>query len=352
MRARSLVLAAAVGLVAAATASARGRKQVHSGVDLATGAVTTLSAPSLPPAALTHPRTAAALTAIAEAGTVVLRTADGKDLRRIAAGNLEREWMPWSIFQPGLFVFDWRERVVVTGRPETTRDVVRAIDLATGAELWRRDADAAAPVGDRRLVLHAGAGFELVDSRTGKLVHGLALAGSGLQALAIAGGGALLDTGEVLARIDPAGTITWRAEHLGRIASVTPLAEPAARYLPDPVGHAAPAAPLPATGAWLVATETRLAVLDPATGKLRWSVPATSPALLIDGRQLFTADIARDPRRSTATVKLIVRDLATGKPTRQLELVRHDQFFDTATAAVVAKQGNEIEVTSEFTILD
>jgi hypothetical protein len=345
-------LVAIVGVIclgATTAALARGRREVHSRVDLATGSVTPIASPSLPAAALTTPRAAAALVARHDAGVVAVRTASGKDRLTLAVGKYEHEWMPWWAFQPGLFVFDWRERVVVPGKPDAYRDVLRGVDLATGAELWRREAVAAAAVGARWLIVYSGTGFDVVDSRTGKVERRLALAGSEPGALAIAGGDTLVDTGQVLARFDASGTIAWRADGLGAIVSVVPLAQPAARYLPDP-RH--PAAPLPATGAWLVVTESRLAVLDPVTGKVRWSTPAASPSVLIDGTQLFATHVARHPTRSSATVTLVVRELATGKVTRELELVRYDHFFDTATAVVVAKRGNLVEVTSEFTVLD
>lgn len=351
MRSRSLAIIAIIAVVClgATTAFARARWEVHSRVDLATGTVTLLASPTLAATALTTPRQASALVTSEREGTVVVRTTGGQSQLELAVGKLEHEWMPWWIFQPGLFVFDWRERVLVPGRPETTRDVVRGVDLATGRELWRREAAGAAPVGDRRLVVRSGAGFDLVDSRTGKVERHLALAGSELQALAIAGGDALIDTGQVLARVDAAGAIAWHADHLGKVVSVTPLAQPAARYLPDLRN---PAAPLPATGAWLVVSKSHLAVVEPVTGKVRWSTSSTSTSVLIDGPQLFTTDIARDPTRSSATVRLIVRELATGKAMRELELTRVDHFFDHGTAVVVAKRGDVVEVTSAFTVLD
>lgn len=353
MRFRSPAIIAVVCLGATTAAFARGRKEVRLRIDLTTGSVTPLASPSLAATALTTPRAASLaaslLVASYDAGIVVVRTLEGKDQLKLAVGKLEYEWMPWSILQPGIFVFDWRERVLVPGSPETTRDVLRGVDLATGVELWRRETAGAAPVGDRRLVVNTGAGFDLVDSRTGKVDRHLALAGSGPKALAIAGGDTLIDTGQVLARVDAGGAIAWHADNLGTMVSVTPLAQPAARYLPD---LRDPAAPLPATGAWLVVTESRLAVIDPVAGKVRWSTPSTSTSVLIDGTQIFTTDIAHDPMRSSATVKLIVRELTTGKTARELELVRHDYFFDTATAVVVAKRGNLVEVTSEFIVLD
>jgi hypothetical protein len=60
----------------------------------------------------------------------------------------------------------------------------------------------------------------------------------------------------------------------------------------------------------------------------------------------------RDPTGSPATVKLIVRELATGKLARELAVLRHDHFFDKATAVVAARRGNLVDVTSEFVVLD
>jgi hypothetical protein len=349
MRFRSSALIAVICLGATTAALARGRKEVRSRVDLTTGTVTVLAAPSPAATALTTPRAASVLVASYDAGIVMVRTAGGQDQLKLAVGKLDYEWMPWSFFQPGLFVFDWRERTLVPGRPDTYRDVLHVVDLATGVELWRRDNLGAAPVGERRLVVITGAGFDLVDSRTGTVERHLALTGREPNALAIAGGDTLVDTGQVLARFDAAGAIAWRIDNLDTIVSVTPLGQPDARYLPDPRN---PAAPLPASGAWVVVTASRIAVIDPVAGKLTWSVPSTSPSVLIDGTQIFTTDIARDPSKASATIKLIVRSLATGKVASSLLIVRNHNFFDTVTAVIVAKQGNLVDVTSELTVLD
>jgi hypothetical protein len=328
---------------------ARSRHEIHTRVDLTTGTVTLLASPLLPATAPATPRAASSLVASYQAGTIMVRTPTGMQVLELPVGSREHEWMPWSVFQPGLFVFDWRERVVVPGSPVSTRDVFRGIDLATGVELWRREAVGAAPLGDRRLVMRTATGFDQIDSWTGKVERRLALSGGAPNALAIAGGDTLIDTGRALARLDARGAIAWRVENLGAVVSVTPLAQPAARYLPDP---RAPAAPLPATGTWLIVTRSQLAVIDPVAGKVHWRTPSTSPSVLIDGNQLFTTHIARSPTRSGAKVKLIVRELATGKATRELELVRHEHFFDTAIAVITAKRGNLVEVTSELTVLD
>ena len=342
-------LVAVLCLGATTAVLARGRREVHARVDLTTGTVTVLAAPPTAATALTTPRAASPWVASYDAGVVTVRTAGGKDPLQLAVGKLAYEWMPWSAFQPGLFLFTWRERVVVPGKPDTYRDVLRAVDLATGAELWRRETAGAALVGDRRLAVHTGAGLDLLDSRTGKLERHLALAGGEPSALAIAGGETLIDTGQVLARLDAKGAVAWHIDHLGPLVSVTPLGQPAARYVPDPRN---PAAPLPATGAWAVVTRSQLAVLDPVAGKLRWSAASSAASMLIDGTQILTAEIVRDPSGPSATVQLIVRELATGKRARELAVLRHDHFFDTATAAVVARRGNLVDVTSEFVILD
>jgi outer membrane protein assembly factor BamB len=346
---RFAVLVAVVCVCVTTSALARSHRQIHSRVDLASGSVTTLEAPSLAATAVATPRAAAPLTASDDAGVVVVRTAAGKDRLKLSVGKLQHEWMPWWTFQPGLFVFDWRERVLVPGGPETIRDVLRAVDLATGTELWRRETAGTAAIGDRRLVVRTPAGLELIDSRTGRVERPLTFTGEALQALAIAGGGTLIDTGQVLARLEADGTVAWQMNNLGTLLSVTPLSQPAARYVPD---ARAPAAPLPPTAAWLLVTSSRLAVIDPVAGKVRWSAASTSTSVLLDGAQLLAAEIKRAPARSSATVALIVRDLATGKVTRELALVRHDHFFDTATAAVVARRGNLVEATSEFIVLD
>jgi hypothetical protein len=48
----------------------------------------------------------------------------------------------------------------------------------------------------------------------------------------------LIDTGDVLARIDARGVVAWHADNLGTIASVTQLAQPSARAISPSRGHA------------------------------------------------------------------------------------------------------------------
>jgi hypothetical protein len=94
-----------------------------------------------------------------------------------------------------------------------------------------------------------------------------------------------------------------------------------------------------------------MARIDAVTGKLVWSRPSTGAIPLIEGKRIFTAEVSGDIEHG-ATVKLVVRDVATGRTIRELEVARYRQFFDQASARVVASRGDIVEVTSEFIVLD
>ncbi len=340
-------------LGAPAPAMARDLTTLRFRADLATDTARAITAPLLTPAALTTPRIATPLGTSYDKGRVAVRTSAGANVVTLAVGKLDYEWMPWSILQPGILVFDWRERIVPRGNPESTRDVLRGIDLASGTERWRRNTAGAiaSAVGDHLFLLNTGTGtgFDLVDSRSGKTVRRVALAGNGPNTLAIAGGDTLIDTGAVLARADGQGVVGWQVPTRGAVGVIVPLASPATRYGPD---ARAPTAPLPTTSDWLVLAGAELLRIDPATGTIRWSVAATSTSLLVDGTEVCVADVARDPVTAIGTVTLVVRDLATGAAMHRVPLVRRTELFDSATAVVVARRGTDVEVTAEFFVLD
>jgi outer membrane protein assembly factor BamB len=338
----------AIGVIAA-TAHARGLDRVHSQVDLATGKVTTIPAPALPGAQLTIATATNALVASYDrTGKVFVRTAHGHDKLSLSIGKHPTEWMPWSIVQPTVLVFAWRE--VSADLPLGRRDIIRGIDLDTGAEMWRRETHGGPGVGigDHLFVVDPGTGLELVDSRSGKVLRPFAIAGPTPGAIPIDGGDTLINVGSVLARVDTTGRIAWRIDQLMAVSSITSIAEPSTRFT-FVVGPQS--GPLAATGAWIVLAPSRMARIDAVTGKLVWSRPSTGAIPLIEGKRIFTAEVSGDIEHG-ATVKLVVRDVATGRTIRELEVARYRQFFDQASARVVASRGDIVEVTSEFIVLD
>jgi hypothetical protein len=330
---------------------ARGLDRFYLRVDLARGQVTSLASPSLPAHAVTTPRAPRPLVTTYDKTAVIVRDAQGQTKLTLTVGKLDREWMPWSILQPGVLIFDWRERVFVPGKLETTRDVVRGVDLAGGQELWRRDTlgACAGAIGDHLLLLCTGHGsFDLVDSRTGGTLRALPLTGGCPAVLAIAGGDTLVDTGDNLARLDGRGALVWQSSTLGAVASITPLAQPTARYR----WRDGDDAPLPATGEWLLLTHTQIMRMDPTSSRVAWAKPSTTTDFVIDGGQIVESDISRSSSATSAQVKLVVRDLATGKVTQDLVVQQYTKFFDDASAAVLDKQGGVVELSTEFLVLD
>jgi hypothetical protein len=152
----------------------------------------------------------------------------------------------------------------------------------------------------------------------------------------------------VLARVDNTGRILWQVDQLGFVSQITALAQPTTRFM---FAAHERSAPLPATGAWIVLAGSRLGRIDAATGKVAWMKASTATSLLIDGTRMFTADVTGDLARG-ATVTLIVRDVATGRSIRELEVVHYHQFYDEARADVIALRGDVVEVASEFVVLD
>jgi hypothetical protein len=259
MRFLQPALVAVLCLGATSAALARGRREVHSRVDLTTGTVTMLAAPSTAVTALTTPRAAASWVASDDAGVVTVRTAGGKDPLRLAVGKLAYEWMPWSAFQPGLFLFDWRERVVVPGKPDVPRRA-RAVDLATGAELAARTTGAAR----RRPPLCTGAGF---DRRQPQEARRHLARRCGAQR-PTAGG----ETLTMLARSSPGsmapspGTSTTSARWCRSLRS--------ASWRRDIAGSRHPAAPLPGDGR--AGGRDEVAARRPRSGRRQAAVGAAS----------------------------------------------------------------------------
>lgn len=296
-----LALAVVLGGVAA-PASARGLERVQFDVDLGSGAVRRLKGaapPALPSA--TPAQTSTIDEVVVEAGHLVVRERASAAVRlRIDLKARQYEWMPFALLTDGVLVFSWRRFEPAARRAhERYHDVLSGYDLGTGKLLWQEDTGGFAmqgfEVAPGRLLLHDGAGLELLDAHTGK--------------------------------------------HLAQVAETSQVAwlEPVPGSKTD----------------WFIKDSESLMRADLATGKLRWKLASGSrgPAITL-GRQVVDLQLVKVTRYQVSEAWLTFTDAATGKVGKRKLVQRYAEFHDLGRGVIARAGKARAVVTLEWVVLD
>ncbi len=333
-------------LVCEPEAHARSRREHYFSIDLATGRVRSQERPTSAPAA--PPEVVASGASYSQDGSVRLleRGPDGRprvDLR-LAIGDIETEWMPWSVVLDDWLVFAWYDIGTPAAHLPEPQHVWHGVDLKTSEVRWRRTMPVHMPpgawrLGDHLVIIDTAAAVEIVDGRTGTTVRRLAKDGESFSVRAVSGGRALVEAGAHLHLLNAAGATEWQVTKAGDLRHVLLV-------------KAARATVLDVTRPWLLKTTSHTYRLDPGTGTIAWA--AESPS---DGQPKILSGRMYEAWRVTAPddkleVSLVERNVQNGKVLRRWPVQQWTAFTDQARADVVAASAGRVQVRTEFIVLD
>ena len=341
-----LLVCLALALVCEPEAHARSRDEFYFSIDLATGRVRSQARPRSAPAA--PPEGATSGASYGQDGSVRLveRGPDGRprvDLQ-LAVGDVETEWMPWSVVLDDWLVFAWCDVGTPAMSLPEPQHVWHGVDLKTGEVRWRRTMPAHMPpgawrLGEHLIIIDTSAAVEIVDGRTGTTIRRLAKESHSFSVRAVSGGRALVEAGAHLHLLNAEGATEWQLVKQGELRHVLLVGATRARALD-------------VMRPWVLKTTSHTYRIDPGTGAIAWA--AESPS---DGQPKIRAGRVYEAWRVSAPggkleVSLVERNLQNGKVLRRWPVQRWPAFTDQARADVIAASAGRVQVRTEFIVLD
>jgi hypothetical protein len=281
-------------------------------------------------------RVARSVNLTGRAGVAILYDKTGNVQVRVPMSDGQYDWAPWAVQQGDLLVFAWRS-VAKGVTPETYRDAWTAVDVRDGRRLWRRDnpwwydPGEAAALNDRAVVIDGPKQVEIIDSRTGKTLRGLAK-GDRWFSMTDLPDGLLVEAGVDLHLLDRvSGDSRWTIGKHGPLVSWTPL---------------------PGAGRALMQTNSSTALVDARTGKVLWTKPSSSEYdAWVIGDRIYEPTLERRGL-DDAIAGLTERRLADGAAVGHYLIQHYKQFGDIGRAKIIGVHDRQVDVETEWIVLD